>query len=274
MTETRQNMQEKDQVREVYQALAGQYDERIPGSTPIDEGFMQTEMDFVLGRVASGDDVLDIGCGTGRFTVPVAARVHSTTALDISSTMLEQARETAAEKGVAVDFVVGDMASLPFDNESFDVVISMLALMHVPREDRQSVFSEVARVLRPGGRMLIGVKNAIFERISSADRFASVDVTDVENEELIFTETSGSDAEYSAPWHSFSPTELNRLLAVAGLAVVELRGNSPISGWIADALLRESTFFEAVRTLERTLGDIPPFNALGYHLLVEAIKPA
>jgi len=265
--------QERAQVLNVYETIAGEYDERIPGNGVVDEIFTDSEIDFLLGKVGSGDDVLDMGCGTGRFTIPLAERARSVSGLDMSPMMLATARQKLADRGLAADLREGDMADLPFPDASFDVVVSMLALMHIPRQDRQQVFREAARVLRPGGRMLVGVKNSVFERMFRGDRFATVDITDVDSEELIFTNTrSGEDM--VAPWHSFSPDELTSLSAVAGLSLVHLRGNSPISAWLADGVLADAGVRSAVQRMEAVLADIPPFSHLGYHLLAEAVKPS
>jgi ubiquinone/menaquinone biosynthesis C-methylase UbiE len=264
---------ERAQVRKVYEAIADEYDERIPGNGVVDEIFTDSEADFLLGKVRSGDDVLDMGCGTGRFTIPLAERARSVSGLDMSAMMLATARKKLADRELEAELHQGDMADLPFPDASFDVVVSMLALMHIPRQDRQQVFGEVARVLRPGGRLLMGVKNSVFERMFRGDRFAVVDITDAESEELIFTNTrSGEDM--VAPWHSFSPDELTSLSAVAGLSLVHLRGNSPIAAWLADAVLADIGVRSAVRRIEAVLADIPPFSHLGYHLLAEAVKPS
>jgi ubiquinone/menaquinone biosynthesis C-methylase UbiE len=263
---------ERAQVRKVYETIADEYDERIPGNGVLDEMFTNSEADFLLSKIRSENDVLDMGCGTGRFTVPLARRAKTVSGLDMSPAMLATARKKLADQGLQADLREGDMADLPFDDASFDVVVSMLALMHVPRLDRQRVFFEVARVLRPGGRLLIGVKNSAFERMFRGDRFATIDITDVESEELIFTRTRGG-ADMVAPWHSFSPDELASLSTVAGLTLVHLRGNSPISAWLADAVLADAGVRLAVQRLEAVLADIPPFSHLGYHLLAEAVKP-
>jgi ubiquinone/menaquinone biosynthesis C-methylase UbiE len=263
---------ERAQVRKVYETIADEYDERIPGNGVVDEIFTDSELDFLLGKIHAEDEVLDMGCGTGRFTIPLAERVKSVSGLDLSPMMLATARKKLADKGLEADLREGDMAALPFADASFDVVVSMLALMHIPRADRQQVFREVARVMRPGGRLLIGVKNSVFERMFRGDRFAEVDITDVESEELIFTKTRGGE-DMVAPWHSFSPDELTALSAVAGLSLVHLRGNSPISAWLADAVLADTAVRWAVRRMESALADVPPFNHLGYHLLAEAVKP-
>jgi ubiquinone/menaquinone biosynthesis C-methylase UbiE len=259
-------------VRGVYERIAKEYNHRIPGRTPCDHRFTETEMNFLLGRVHAGDRVLDMGCGTGRFTVPMAEHGADVTGLDISPSMLSQLEATARDRGARVSTCEGDMADLPFDDDRFDVVTSMLALMHIPVEDRQQVFLEVARVLKPGGRFVLGVKNEQFERLSHVDRFASMDITDVRNKQLIFTETRDGQI-LSAPWHSFAPDDLERLTALAGLRIVTMRGNSTIAAWIADEILADRDAYAAICALEEIVADSAPFNRFGYHLLTESVKP-
>jgi len=263
---------EKEIVRNVYEEIADEYDERVPGITTVDMRFIETEMAFVLSKIRSSDDILDMGCGTGRFTIPLAQVARKVTGLDVSAAMIAKAREKAEEAGLSIDFREADMENMPFLDNSFDTVICMLALMHIPIESRQRVFTEASRVLKPGGTMIVSVKNAIFERLSHIDRFAVVDITDVESKQLIFTKTkSGKDL--TAPWYSFSPQDLDRLFSIAGLHMINLRGNIPLSAWIADNLLEDPGVNKAIRDIEKLLGDIPPFNYLGYHILAEAVKP-
>lgn len=262
----------KTGVRDIYERLAASYDDRIPGYTALDDRFAATETEFVLGRIGERDHVLDLGCGTGRFTLPIAKKAASVTGLDLSPAMLEQAADKAKLAGLDITATCGDMTDLPFDNCSFDVAVSMLAIMHVPAEQQQNVFREISRVLKPGGRMLVGVKNSIAERMGQVDRFATVDVTDVEHSELVFTET-GQREDPRAPWHSFSPDDLTRLTAAAGMLPVSLRGNIPISVWLSDQVLANDAVRSTVAALESLLCDIPPFSHLGYYLLFEAVKP-
>ena len=264
--------QQKQTVRNVYQELAAEYDERIPGTTNADKRFTDAEMAFVTTKMTSADDVLDMGCGTGRFTLPLAQHAKKVTGLDASAAMIEQARSKAQQQGLTIDFHEADMEQLPFEDQSFDVVVSMLALMHIPLASRQKVFLEASRVLRPGGRLLVSVKNSLFERLSPVDRFASVDLTDIQAKELVFTNTQ-SGKELRAPWYSFSPQELSRLSALAGLTMVDLKGNIPISAWIDDAILADPVANALLGKFEQVLGDVPPFNYLGYHIMSESVKP-
>lgn len=271
-TEQNDAAQQKQTVRSVYQQLAAEYDGRIPGTTNADKRFTDGEMAFVMSKIQPSDEVLDMGCGTGRFTLPLAKYAKKVTGLDASAAMIEQASQKAQQEGLTIDFREADMEQLPFEDQSFDVVVSMLALMHIPLESRQKVFLEASRVLRPGGRLLVSVKNSLFERLSPVDRFASVDITDIQSKELVFTNTT-SGQELRAPWYSFSPQDIGRLSALAGLSMVDLKGNIPISAWIDDAILADPTTNALLGKLENVLGDVPPFNYLGYHIMSESVKP-
>lgn len=99
------------------------------------------------------ESVLDVGCGTGNSAIPAAKTGASVTALDIVDHLLEQGRARAKEAGVEVDWVEGDAADLPFEDASFDVVLSVLGCMFAP--DHQAAAGEIARVLKPGGRIAI-----------------------------------------------------------------------------------------------------------------------
>jgi SAM-dependent methyltransferase len=101
--------------------------------------------------VTEGDEVLDAACGTGNATIPAAQTGARTTGLDITPELLEGARRRAAEAGVAVEWVEGDAEALPFDDASFDVVLSTFGCMFAP--DHTKAAAEIARVVRPGGRI-------------------------------------------------------------------------------------------------------------------------
>ena len=105
-------------------------------------------------RITAGDRVLDIGCGTGILAREATARVGSigqVTGLDLNEGMLAVAQRIEPDvvwrKGNAVD--------LPFDDESFDVVVSQFALMYFP--DRIAALKEMKRVLAPEGRLAVAV---------------------------------------------------------------------------------------------------------------------
>jgi ubiquinone/menaquinone biosynthesis C-methylase UbiE len=103
--------------------------------------------------IAEGDEVLDVACGTGNATIPAAQAGAKVTGLDLTPELLEAGRAGAAETGVEIEWVEGDAENLPFEDESFDVVISVFGSMFAP--DQKRTAGEIARVLRPGGRMAI-----------------------------------------------------------------------------------------------------------------------
>jgi demethylmenaquinone methyltransferase/2-methoxy-6-polyprenyl-1,4-benzoquinol methylase len=120
-----------------------------------------------MANVAAGERALDLACGTGDIAFAVARRGARTTGLDITHRMLQLARlragvagaSTAAEAAAdsssgqaAVRFLTGDMTSLPFASSAFDLVTTGYGLRNVP--DLDAALAEIARVLKPGGRLL------------------------------------------------------------------------------------------------------------------------
>jgi arsenite methyltransferase len=123
---------------------------------------------FTLGTIEAGELVLDLGSGAGTDSLVAAQMVGSegkVTGIDMTSEMLAKARAAAADMGAAnVQFVEGEVERLPFDDESFDVVISKGVIDLIP--DKDGVFSEIHRVLRPGGRIQIAdvtIQNPVSE---------------------------------------------------------------------------------------------------------------
>jgi SAM-dependent methyltransferase len=102
--------------------------------------------------IGAGDRVLDIGCGNGQLTRLAARRGRHATGVDLSAPMLERARATAAEEGVAnVTFEQADAQVHPFPEGAFDVAVSRFGVMFFA--DPVAAFANVARALRPGGRV-------------------------------------------------------------------------------------------------------------------------
>jgi SAM-dependent methyltransferase len=95
------------------------------------------------------DSVLDVGCGTGVAAVTAARKGASVTGLDLTPALLERARENASIAGVEVNFTEGDVEALPYDDCSFDVVLSQFGHMFAPQP--QIAIAEMVRVLKPCG---------------------------------------------------------------------------------------------------------------------------
>jgi SAM-dependent methyltransferase len=101
--------------------------------------------------VGPQDRVLDVGCGAGNAAIPAAQAGATVVGSDITPELLEAGRKAAAEAGVELEWVEADAEDLPFEDASFDVVVSTFGHMFAPRHDVSA--REVVRVLAPGGRM-------------------------------------------------------------------------------------------------------------------------
>jgi ubiquinone/menaquinone biosynthesis C-methylase UbiE len=104
--------------------------------------------------VEPGMDVLDVACGTGNASIPAARAGARVTGLDFAPPLLEIARERAADAMVEIDFVEGDAQELPFEDASFDRVVSVFGHMFAPDHERTA--AEMKRVLRPDGVIAVG----------------------------------------------------------------------------------------------------------------------
>ncbi len=100
-------------------------------------------------RMRAGVRVLDVACGTGVVAVTAARQGGRVTGLDLTPALLERARENSRIAGVEVDWREGDVERLPFDDSSFDVVLSQFGHIFAPRPDVAA--AEMLRVLKPAG---------------------------------------------------------------------------------------------------------------------------
>ena len=109
------------------------------------------EAEKFVGRlaIAPGSRVLDVATGTGNLAIPLARSGAVVTGVDIATNLLEQGRQRAAAEGLSIRFDEGDAEQLPYDDGSFDAVVTMFGAMFAPRPE--VVAAELARVLKTGG---------------------------------------------------------------------------------------------------------------------------
>lgn len=98
-----------------------------------------------------GERVLDVAAGNGNATLAAARRFANVTSTDYVGSLLEKGRVRTEAEGMTVEFQQADVEDLPFDDASFDAVVSTFGCMFAPNQARTA--SEMARVTRPGGRI-------------------------------------------------------------------------------------------------------------------------
>jgi SAM-dependent methyltransferase len=111
-----------------------------------------------LAQLHTGETVLDVGCGTGTLALLAKPRVGHTgqvCGIDPSASMIARAQRKAVQHGLAIDFQVGLIERIPFPDRSFNVVLSTFMMHVLPDDLKRQGLAEIARVLKPGGRLLV-----------------------------------------------------------------------------------------------------------------------
>jgi 2-polyprenyl-3-methyl-5-hydroxy-6-metoxy-1,4-benzoquinol methylase len=112
-------------------------------------------MDFLANSdIPSGTKVLDVACGAGQTAIPMARKGIQVTGIDIAANLIETAKYRAQSEGLTIQFDEGDAEELPYEDASFDTVFSLIGAMFAPQPYK--VAAELARVCRPGGRIIMG----------------------------------------------------------------------------------------------------------------------
>jgi SAM-dependent methyltransferase len=147
---------------------------RVP--EPSVKSFAGVANPFSLGRIEPGSTVLDLGCGAGTDLLIAAQMVGAegrVIGIDMTATMLARARHGAEEMGLGnVELHEGLIESVPVADASVDVVISNGVIDLVP--DKEAVFSEIDRVLRPGGRLQVA--DVVIHKEVSEDARKNIDL--------------------------------------------------------------------------------------------------
>lgn len=190
-------------------------------------------------------DVLEVGCGTGFFLLNLwqagfAERLHCT---DISAGMVGQCIDNGRRLGATVHGDVADAESLPFDDASFDLVVGHAVIHHLP--DLDTTFKELARVLRPGGRLIIAgeptrlgdrvggwVKRGARISVKIAAMLAGAGRVLAEGlDALPDHERDAAVLERDVDLHTFDPGDLERRARDAGLTEVRCETEELTANW-------------------------------------------
>jgi ubiquinone/menaquinone biosynthesis C-methylase UbiE len=254
-----------------------------------------------LGRLpdAPFGDALEIGAGTGYFSLNLlqAGLIERATATDISPGMLATLAENASRLGLEVKTAAAEAETLPFPDESFDLIFGHAVLHHIP--DLGRAFSEFARVLRPGGTVAFcGEPSRYGDFLAAIPKRTALLAAPFwrramrasQRHEYPDAEANGHSLEGEVDVHAFSPGDLRRFCAVAGLVDARVRGEellASIHGWTVRTLEAtaqpdevpwrwRSFAFHSYLALQRLDNQVlephlPP--ELFYNLLVAARKP-
>lgn len=137
-----------------------EWHENIHGNSSLDQIYLaQWHKDALkLAGPLSGMDLLEVGCGAGDFSIYLAScGASSVISTDFSTKAIKIAQSKCVAQASTVNFQVADAQKLPFDNNSFDLVISCECLEHVP--DPRKALAEMFRVIKPGGRLILTTEN-------------------------------------------------------------------------------------------------------------------
>jgi 2-polyprenyl-6-hydroxyphenyl methylase / 3-demethylubiquinone-9 3-methyltransferase len=204
---------------------------------PVRLGFVREMVDRHFGaersdrRPLAGKRALDVGCGAGLLTEPLARMGAAATGLDAAPENIAAARLHADGQGLAIDYRAGSVEDLG-DGETFDLVCSMEVVEHV--SDPAAFVAGLAKALAPGGLMLLSTPNR-----TALSRIALITVG----------EGTGQIPRGTHDWSKFlTPDELEALLQHAGLQLLETRGLSldPMKGFILSSDVRMDYLMAAV----------------------------
>ncbi|MDH7639503.1 bifunctional 2-polyprenyl-6-hydroxyphenol methylase/3-demethylubiquinol 3-O-methyltransferase UbiG [Sphingomonas oryzagri] len=205
---------------------------------PVRLGFVREMVDQHFGtgrterRPLAGRRALDVGCGAGLLTEPLARMGATATGLDAAPENIAAAALHAEGQGLAIDYRHGSVEKLGED-ETFDLVCSMEVVEHVT--DPAAFVAGLAKALAPGGLMLLSTPNR-----TALSRLALITVG----------EGTGQIPKGTHDWQKFlQPGELEALLQQAGLKVIETRGLSldPMKGFVLSNDVRMDYLMGVVR---------------------------
>jgi ubiquinone/menaquinone biosynthesis C-methylase UbiE len=180
---------------------------------------------------------LEIGAGTGYFSINLVQEgvIRAATCTDIAPGMLETLSGNAEQVGVEVETVACDAAELPFEDETFDLVLGHAVLHHLPSLSR--AFTEFRRVLRPGGLVFFaGEPSRHGDRAAAVPKGAAVRLAPLWRRAMRARAAANGasadhDLEGQVDVHAFVPRDLEAAARGAGFSDVQVRGEELLANW-------------------------------------------
>ncbi len=166
-------------------------------------------LDFFDRYVTPPARILDAGCGVGRYTIPLAMREYEVMGVDISSFAITELDNVRLRRNMKMGLAAADVCHLPFRDNTFDAVVAFGVLQHLLEEERRAVPLEFARVLVPGGTLIIEVLGREDMRMGGR-----------EVEPTTFLRSTGS------VYHYFDPDEIKDIFS--GLDIIDIKENKVI----------------------------------------------
>lgn len=166
-------------------------------------------LDFFDRYVTPPARILDAGCGVGRYTIPLAMREYEVMGVDISRFAITELDTARLRRNMQMGLAAADVCHLPFRDNTFDAVVAFGVLQHLLEEERSAVLPEFARVLVPGGTLVIEVLGREDMRMGG-----------MEVEPATFLRSTGS------VYHYFDPDEIKDLFS--GLEIIDIKENKVI----------------------------------------------
>jgi ubiquinone/menaquinone biosynthesis C-methylase UbiE len=231
--------------------------------------------------------VLDVGCGPGRFALDLARGGARLTLADLSRTQLDQAREHLAEAGLLASVEafhhldVVDMHELP--DEAFDAVVCYGAVLSYTYDRHMAALQELARVLRPGGWLLVSVVSlyGTWNLAGPLDAVSALENPDAHIDLQAFLSGAGvvltrpGSREFHQPMVLFSSAGLRDALERVGLAVTAMAAADPLVSEVAQIprITASPQATASLTELELALCTQPGLIDSGEHLIAVARKP-